>query len=77
MRENKDGCWGGGRFRIDFPGAVMVIADDEGGQEELEDDDEADADILMMSGAIVTCTTFRVAAANIKFGFLLLNHHHK
>jgi hypothetical protein len=60
MRENRDGCWGGGRFRIDFPGVVMVIADDEGGQEELEDEDEAA--ILTMSGAIITCTTFRVAS---------------
>ena len=54
IRENKDGCWGGGRFRIDFPGVVMVNADDEGGQEELEDDDEAA--ILTMSGAIITCS---------------------
>ena len=50
IRENKDGCWGGGRFRIDFPGVVMVIADDEGEQEELEDDDDEAA--ILTSGAI-------------------------
>ena len=51
MRENKEGCWGGGRFRIDLPGVVMVIADDEGEQEELEDDDEA---AILTSGATIT-----------------------
>ena len=44
MRENREGCWGGGRFRIDFPGVAMVIAEDEGEQEELDDDDAAAID---------------------------------
>lgn len=50
MREKRDGCWGGGRFRIDFPGVVIVIADDEGEQEELEDDEAAidDVQVLVM-----------------------------
>ena len=51
IRENNDGCWGGGRFRIDLPGVVMVIADDEGEQEELEDEDDA---AILTSGAIIT-----------------------
>jgi len=49
MRENKDGCWGGERFRIDLPGTVIVIADDEGEQEEPEDDDKLGL-VLAISG---------------------------
>lgn len=44
IREKRDCCGGGGRFRIDLPGVAMVIADDEGGQEKLDDDDEAAID---------------------------------
>jgi hypothetical protein len=33
IRENNEGCWGGGFFKIDFPGTGSIIADDEGGPE--------------------------------------------
>lgn len=72
MREKRDGCWGGGRFKIDFPGVVMAIDEDEGGQEELDDDDDNEAAIddvgLLISHHMHIAT---------KFGCLLLNHDHK
>jgi len=39
IREKSDGCAGGGRFRIDFPGTGIVTADEDGGHDEPEDVD--------------------------------------
>lgn len=41
IRENRVCCWGGGRFKMDFPGTGMVTADDEGGHDDPEDEDAA------------------------------------
>lgn len=33
IRENNEGCCGGGFFKIDFPGTGIITAEDEGGPE--------------------------------------------
>ena len=40
IRENNEGCWGGGFFNIDFPGTGSMTADDEGGPEEPTEEED-------------------------------------
>jgi hypothetical protein len=40
IRENNEGCWGGGFFKIDFPGTEIITADDEGGPEAPREDED-------------------------------------
>jgi len=40
IRENNEGCWGGGFFKIDFPGTGIMTADDEGGPEAPTDEED-------------------------------------
>ena len=45
MREKRDCCGGGGRFRMDFPGTGRVTADEEGGPDVPNDEEEAIDDV--------------------------------